>query len=135
MKRLLSLIFWGNVLVLSAQTTPQPDSLRLWFDVSFNDSARQVTLRPKLLNRSGTSGYFYYQMRVTDATLRPGEIKEKTNGVVLALPFDTTELTEKTLPFDPSTDFNVFIYLLDEECQKTKNQTKTQGSTYFPRQR
>jgi hypothetical protein len=95
--------------------SPSPDSLKIWVDAQFDDSSHLVTLQAKLSNTSADIGYYYYQIRVTDQTLRPTNSIEKHKGVVLSLPQDTTTFFTKTLPFINEQDFNVYVYLLEED--------------------
>lgn len=114
-KTTLSLgIFICLLNIVSAQV-PQLDSLRLWFPIDWDDSNRLVKLRPAALLLSKEDKFFRYQIRVTDATLRPGNVVEKTDGVFFISPRDTTELLTKNIHFDPEKDFNVFLYILEGE--------------------
>ncbi len=95
--------------------SPQPDSLRLWFSVSWNDSLKTVTLRPSVANLTNLERFFHYQIRITDATLLPGNSIQKLIGSFFISPGEILELTEKTLNFQPELDFNVYLYVLEED--------------------
>jgi Curli assembly protein CsgE len=114
MKNILLFIFLGLAHIATAQT-PSPDSLKVWVDAQFVDSTKQLTIQTKIANTSDELGYYYYQIRVTDATLRPANLTEKFNGVVLSLPKDTAVFFTKTITFDPKNDFNVYVYILEED--------------------
>lgn len=111
---ILSALSRHEVAAQSAQSPP-PDSLKVWFEAQFDDTLREVTLAPRLLNRSPVPGYFHYQLRLTDATLRPGSLTHKFVGTVLAKPGDTVEILQKTFPFLPEKDFNAYLYISEEE--------------------
>lgn len=115
MSKLLTTLIFNGLLCAVAAQAPATDSLRVWIEAEFDDSLRTVTLAPRLHNRAAQPGYFYWQLRLTDATLRPGNVTEKITGLVFAPPGDTVQIHAKTLPFSPERDFNAFIYISEEE--------------------
>jgi hypothetical protein len=114
MKNILFFIFVGLYHFASAQA-PSPDSIKVWVDAQFIDSTKQLTIQAKVANSSTQLGYYYYQIRVTDASLRPANAIEKFKGVLLSLPEDTAVIFTKTITYDPNNDFNVYVYILEED--------------------
>jgi hypothetical protein len=114
MKNILFFIFVGLCNFVIAQT-PSSDSIKVWVYAQFVDSSKQLTIHAKVANISTQLGYYYYQIRITDATLRPTNIAEKFKGVLLALPEDTVIIFSKTITYDPKNDFNVYVYILEED--------------------
>jgi Curli assembly protein CsgE len=111
----LFLVIFGTFSWSVFAQSPAPDSLKVWVDAQFDDSTHLVTLQAKLSNISDDIGYYYYQIRVTDQTLRPANSIEKYKGVVLSLPQDTATIFTKTFPFSLEKDFNFYVYLLEED--------------------
>jgi hypothetical protein len=113
--RYFILAYFGLLSIAIKAQIASPDSIKIWVESTFDDSSQQVTLQAKLANISSKTGYFYYQIKLTDQTLRPANSIDKYKGVVFSVPEDTTTFFSKTIPFSIEKDFNVYVYLLEED--------------------